>query len=162
MSAEHPSVLRFREAHQERGGAGQIVILPDSAHTAALAAAALGCEVGAIANSLLFAVPEEGGGQRPVLILTSGAHRVDTAAVAQRLGVARLERASPDFVREHTGMAIGGVAPVGHPRHLRTVVDVTLGRYDRVWAAAGHSHAVFATTYDELIRITGGQPMDVA
>ncbi len=66
------------------------------------------------------------------------------------------------LVREHTGFAIGGVAPVGHPTHLRTIIDVTLGRYATVWAAAGHSHSVFATTYDELIRITGGQPMDVA
>src|SRR3982751_6472693 len=95
--AEHPSITRFREAHARLGGTGEVVILPDSVHTAALAAEALGCEVGAIANSLLF----DAGGS-PVLILTSGAHRVNTKATAARIGVPALERAAPDFVREHT------------------------------------------------------------
>ena len=102
MSIEHASITSFRGDLTRRGGAGDVVILPDSAHTAALAAAALGCEVGAIANSLLF----DGDGE-PVLILTSGAHRVDTAAVAERIGVGRLKRADPDFVRRHTGQVIG-------------------------------------------------------
>ncbi|WP_240917906.1 YbaK/EbsC family protein [Phycicoccus sp. HDW14] len=115
-----------------------------------------------IANSLVFVATAEDGATSPLLVLASGGHRVDTAKVAGLLGVTSLEQADPDFVREHTGMAIGGVAPVGHPVRLRTVVDASLGRYDVVWAAAGHSHAVFATTYDELIRITGGQTMDVA
>ena len=157
MASEHPSVIDFRDELTRRGGTGDVVILPDAVHTAALAAAALGCEVGAIANSLLF----DAGGE-PVLILTSGAHRVDVDKVADLAGLARIEQADPAFVREHTGFAIGGVAPVGHPHPLRTVIDVTLGRYTTVWAAAGHSHSVFATTYDELIRMTGGQPMDVA
>ncbi|HMM95114.1 MAG: YbaK/EbsC family protein [Micrococcales bacterium] len=136
--------------------------LPGAVRTAQAAADALGVTPAEIANSLVFAATHPDGTVEPLLVLASGGHRVDTAKVASLLEVASLDRADPDFVREHTGMAIGGVAPVGHPRHLRTVVDVTLGRYDRVWAAAGHSHAVFATTYDELIRITGGQPMDVA
>ena len=155
MSAEHPSVARFRAAHQDRGGAGRIVILPDSAHTAALAAEALGCEVGAIANSLLF----EADGS-PLLILTSGAHRVDTAKVGAELGVA-LNRAKPDFVKEHTGQVIGGVSPIGHPAPVPTYLDPWLARHDVVWAAAGHAAAVFSTSYDELQRLTGATPLDV-
>src|SRR5919205_3151001 len=105
---EPAAVARFKEAHSAAGGGGRVVILPDSVHTAALAAEALGCEVGAIANSLLF--DAEG---TPVLVLTSGAHRVDTAATAERIGVPALQRASPDFVRAHTGQVIGGVSPIG-------------------------------------------------
>jgi prolyl-tRNA editing enzyme YbaK/EbsC (Cys-tRNA(Pro) deacylase) len=154
---DHPSVVRFREEHAARGGTGDIVILPDSVHTAALAAEALGCEVGAIANSLLF----DADG-RPVLVLTSGAHRVDTALTAGRIGVGRLARASADFVREHTGQVIGGVSPIGHPAPVPTYVDGWLRRYDVVWAAAGHPATVFSTSYDELLRLTGGTPVDVA
>lgn len=136
--------------------------LPGAVRTAAAAAEALGTTPAEIANSLVFRAVHADGTVEPVLVLASGGHRVDTDKVAGLLDVVVLERADPDFVREHTGMAIGGVGPVGHPTRLRTVVDVTLGRYRRVWAAAGHSHAVFATTYDELIRVTGGHPMDVA
>ena len=153
---EHPSVVRFREEHAERGGTGDIVILPDSVHTAALAAAALGCEVGAIANSLLF----DAGGT-PVLVLTSGAHRVDTRLTAERIGVERLTRASADFVREHTGQVIGGVSPIGHPARVPTYVDTWLRRHPVVWAAAGHPATVFSTTYDELVALTGAAPVDV-
>lgn len=156
MSAEHPSISRFRAEHARRGGAGEVVILPDAVHTAALAAEALGCEVGAIANSLLF----DADGT-PVLILTSGAHRVDTAKVAAAVGVAKLRRASPEFVRQHTGQVIGGVSPIGHPAPVPTYLDSWLQRYDVVWAAAGHPAAVFSTTYDELLRLTGADPIDV-
>ncbi|HWJ83334.1 MAG TPA: YbaK/EbsC family protein [Nocardioides sp.] len=156
MPADHPSVTLFREEHQRRGATGEIVILPDSVHTAALAAEALGCEVGAIANSLLF----DADGS-PVLILTSGAHRVDVAATAERIGVPSLRRAKPEFVREHTGQVIGGVSPIGHPAPVPTYLDTWLERYDVVWAAAGHPAAVFSTTYDELLRITGATPVDV-
>src|SRR3954469_4043484 len=112
MSAapEPAAVARFKAAHSAAGGGGRIVILPDTVHTAVLAAQALGCEVGAIANSLLF---DHDG--RPVLVLTSGAHRVDTAKVSSTLGGGELRRASPDFVRTHTGQVIGGVSPIGHP-----------------------------------------------
>jgi len=155
-SAEHPSILRFREAHERLGGTGEIVILPDSVHTAALAAQALGCEVGAIANSLLF----DADGS-PVLILTSGSHRVDTELTAARVGVAALKRAKPDFVREHTGQVIGGVSPIAHPAPVPTWLDSQLQQYDVVWAAAGHPAAVFSTTYDELARMTGAPTIDV-
>ncbi|GAA1523634.1 YbaK/EbsC family protein [Nocardioides humi] len=157
MSAEHPSITRFRDEHQRRGGTGEIVILPDSVHTAALAAEALGCEVGAIANSLLF----DADGT-PVLILTSGAHRVDTELVRTTIGGPPLRRAEPEFVREHTGQVIGGVSPIGHPAPVPTYLDPWLQRYDVVWAAAGHPAAVFSTTYDELLDLTGATPVDVA
>jgi prolyl-tRNA editing enzyme YbaK/EbsC (Cys-tRNA(Pro) deacylase) len=156
VSSEHASVARFRSELAARGGTGQIVVLPDSVHTAALAAAALGCEVGAIANSLLF----DADGS-PVLILTSGAHRVDTAKVATALGVSALRRAKPEFVRQHTGQVIGGVSPIGHPAPVPTYVDPWLRKYDVVWAAAGHPAAVFSTTYDELVEMTGAREIDV-
>ena len=121
-----------------------------------LAAAALGCEVGAIANSLLFDADGE-----PVLILTSGAHRVDTVAVAERIGVGRLERASPDFVRRHTGQVIGGVSPLNHPDPVPTYLDRALTAYPEIWAAAGHPAAVFSTTYEELLTLTGATEVEV-
>ena len=156
MSSEHPAITSFRDELARRGGTGDVVILPDSVHTAALAAEALGCEVGAIANSLLF----DAGGA-PALILTSGAHRVDTDRVAERIGTASLRRATPGFVREHTGQVIGGVSPIDHPAPVPTWIDPWLRRYDVVWAAAGHPAAVFSTTFDELVAMTGATEVDV-
>ena len=156
MALNHPTVVRVTEALRAVGATGEPIALDDAAPTAVAAAAQLGCEVGAIANSLLF----EADGH-PLLVMTSGAHRVDTLKVASVLGVERVRRADADFVRKHTGMAIGGVAPVGHPHPLRTLVDVDLARHPVVWAAAGHPHTVFPTSYDELLRITGGQPAEV-
>lgn len=156
MSADHPSITLFRQEHQRLGGTGEIVILPDAVHTAALAAEALGCEVGAIANSLLF----DADGS-PVLILTSGAHRVDVPATAARVGVPALRRAKPDFVRAHTGQVIGGVSPFAHPAPVPTYLDTHLERYDVIWAAAGHPAAVFSTTYEELQKLTGATTIDV-
>jgi prolyl-tRNA editing enzyme YbaK/EbsC (Cys-tRNA(Pro) deacylase) len=138
------------------GVAGEVRELPEPAPTAATAAAQLGCEVGAIANSLVF-----NADGAPLLVMTSGAHRVDTARVAQLTGVSAVSRADARSVREWTGQAIGGVAPVGHPRPIRTLVDTWLEKYDVIWAAAGHPHAVFPTSYAELLRITGGTPADV-
>jgi prolyl-tRNA editing enzyme YbaK/EbsC (Cys-tRNA(Pro) deacylase) len=156
MPTEHPSITRFREEHARLGGTGEVVILPDSVHTAALAAAALGCEPGAIANSLLF--DADGA---PVLVLTSGAHRVDTTATAARIGVPRLRRASPEFVRDHTGQVIGGVSPIAHPAPVPTYLDPWLERHPVVWAAAGHPAAVFSTTFDELRALTGATVVEV-
>jgi prolyl-tRNA editing enzyme YbaK/EbsC (Cys-tRNA(Pro) deacylase) len=156
MTSEHPTITRFRDAHARSGGTGEIRVLPDTAHTAPLAAQALGCEVGAIANSLVF--DDDGA---PVLILTSGAHRVDTAATAARIGAGRLDRAKPEFVREHTGQVIGGVSPIGHPAPVPTYIDSWLRKYDVVWAAAGHPAAVFSTSYDELMAMTGATEVDV-
>ena len=154
--AMHPSIRTVADALRQRSVDGEVRVLPDSARTAAQAASALGCDVGAIANSLIF----DAGGE-PVLILTSGSHRVDTTKVATEQDLPPLRRASPEFVRAHTGQAIGAVSPVGHPTPLRTFVDTELARHTVVWAAAGHPHAVFPTSYDELVRVTGGKPIDV-
>jgi len=158
---EHASITRFRAELDNRGGTGRIVVLPDSVHTAALAAEALGCEVGAIANSLLFAATTLAGETEPVLVLTSGAHRVDTDKVAASIEVAALRRAKPEFVREHTGQVIGGVSPIAHPTPIRTFLDPALRSYDEIWAAAGHPAAVFSTTYDELRQMTGAREIAV-
>ena len=152
----HPSAGHVTDVLRGLGVTGQVRQLPEPAPTAATAAAQLGCEVGAIANSLVFSA--DGA---PLLVLTSGAHRVDTGKVAALIGAGRVQRASPEFVRAATGQAIGGVAPVGHPQPLRTLVDQWLGGYDVVWAAAGHPHTVFPTSFAELVRITDGAPADV-
>ncbi|BCJ63394.1 YbaK/EbsC family protein [Polymorphospora rubra] len=159
----HPNVQAVQDALDDadaRDGSGarcQVRMLPDAVHTAAAAADALDVEVGQIANSLIFDADGE-----PLLVLTSGAHRVDTARVAADLGVTALRRATPEFVRAHTGQPIGGVAPLGHPGPVRTLVDKALAGYGEVWAAGGVPRAVFPTTYDELVRITAGTPAQVA
>jgi len=153
----HPAIEAVTTRLHALGARGEVRVLPDATRTAQQAAAALGCEVGAIANSLIF----DSAGS-PVLILTSGAHRVDTDLVRPALGTTSLTRATPDFVRTHTGQAIGGVAPVGHPTSIPTYLDRALAAYPVVWAAAGHAHAVFDTTYDELKAITGATEIDVA
>jgi len=137
-------------------GADRVRHIPDGARTAAEAAAALGVEVGAIANSLVFVADGS-----PLLVMTSGGHRVDTVALAGRIGVSSIDRATPEIVRSATGQAIGGVAPVGHPVPLGTIVDPVLETFPEIWAAAGHSHAVFPLTYEELVRITGGTVVSV-
>ncbi|MFV2110929.1 YbaK/EbsC family protein [Micromonospora sp. LOL_025] len=159
----HPNVRAVQDvldatgARDGSGAASLVRLLPDAVHTAAAAAESLGVAVGQIANSLVF----EADGA-PLLVLTSGAHRVDTAGLAASIGVGRLRRATPEFVRAHTGQVIGGVAPVGHPRPLRTLVDTALESYDEIWAAGGVPRAVFPTTYPELLRVTGGVPTGVA
>ena len=163
-SLRHPSISTLAAALREAGmgeAADAIRILDDEVRTAALAAAALGIEVGAIANSLVFRGVHDGDEDRPLLALTSGAHRADPARLAELVGATRVVKADPEFVRTHTGQAIGGVAPVGHPRPVRTLVDRHLERYPVVWAAAGHPKAVFPTTYAGLLALTGGLAADV-
>lgn len=133
-----------------------ITTLPEGAHTAAAAAEALGVEVGAIANSLVFW--SDGA---PLLVMTSGAHRVDTSALAERLGRTEIRRASPEQVREATGQVIGGVAPTGHPSSLVTVVDEALAAFPELWAAGGTPQTLFPLTFDELVRVTGGTVLKV-
>ncbi|MHC3000455.1 YbaK/EbsC family protein [Microbacterium sp. HJ5] len=154
MTAPNDLPARSRLVHDSLRAAGipgDIVVLPDAASTAALAAAALGIEVGAIANSLVFWSDGE-----PLLVMTSGGHRVDTAALASRLGRGKIQRATPEQVRDATGQAIGGVAPTGHPAPLVTIVDEDLAGFDEIWAAGGTPHTVFPLTFDELVRVTGG------
>ncbi|HZN17087.1 MAG TPA: YbaK/EbsC family protein [Micromonosporaceae bacterium] len=159
----HPNVQAVQDALDFSGavdGSGEpcrVRMLPDAVHTALAAAAALNVEVGQIANSLIFDADGE-----PLLVLTSGAHRVDTGKLAATVGAAAVRRASPDFVREHTGQVIGGVAPVGHPKQVPTLVDTALSTYDEIWAAGGVPRAIFPTTFAELVRITAGTPADVA
>jgi prolyl-tRNA editing enzyme YbaK/EbsC (Cys-tRNA(Pro) deacylase) len=139
------------------GARGEVRELDASTRTARDAAAALGCEVGAIASTLVFMADGT-----PVVVLTSGAHRVDVPRVAAHLGVGELRQASAEEVRAATGYAIGGVAPVGHPQPLRTLVDADLEQYPELWAAAGTGHSVFNTTFAELVAITGGEVVAVA
>lgn len=153
----HPSVRAVLAALHERGWHGEVRVFGEGVRTAAAAAAALGCETGAIANSLLF----DAAGT-PVLILTSGAHRVDVVKVSAEQGLPSLARATPEFVRAATGQVIGGVAPVGHPAPIASYLDRALADYPTIWAAAGHSHTVFSTTYAELARLTGADEIDVA
>jgi len=147
---EHPAVVRVEAALAAAGVVTQVVWLDGAAKTAAEAAAALGIEVGAIANSLVFLLDGE-----PVLVMTSGAHRVDTEWLGERVG-ATFSRADATTVKAATGQVIGGIAPLGHPAPLRTFVDVSLADYPEIWAAAGHAHTVFPLSYEQLVAVTGG------
>ena len=151
----HGAVERVRKVLLAGGVEPRIRWFETPTPTAASAAAELGVDVGAIANSLVFTIDGE-----PLLVMTSGAHRVDTAFLGERLG-GSIRRADADTVKAATGQTIGGVAPVGHPAPIRTVVDVALAGYPQIWAAAGHAHTIFPTTYVELLRLTGGEPTPV-
>ena len=152
MTSHLPARSRLvHDSLRAAGIEGDIVVLPDAASTAVLAAEALGVEVGAIANSLVFWSDGE-----PLLVMTSGAHRVDTRALAERLGRTSIARATPEQVRDATGQAIGGVAPTGHPSPLTTIVDEDLAAYPEIWAAGGTPHTVFPLTYTALVELTGG------
>jgi len=137
---------------------GEIKVLTETAKSAAEAAAGLGILVGQIASSIIFKLPD----QSPLLVITSGRHRVDTELVASKLGVEKLEWVDADYVKERSGFSIGGVSPLGWISKPEIIlIDEALNDYDVVWAAAGHPHAVYPTTYDELIQCTGAQPMVV-
>lgn len=155
VNTEHPAVDRVREALAAHGVTPEIRWFDEATPTAQAAADAIGIELGQIANSLVFTLDGE-----PLLVLTSGAHRVDTAWLGEQLG-GTIARASKETVKDATGQVIGGVAPLGHPAPVRTLVDVALAEYDEVWAAAGHAHTVFPTSYAELLRVTGGTPIAV-
>ncbi|HEX3786813.1 MAG TPA: YbaK/EbsC family protein [Pseudonocardiaceae bacterium] len=162
--AEHPGVRKVIAALAEAGqpdAAAGVRVLGADVRTAALAAEAVGVEVGAIANSLVFAAVGPAG-VTPLLALTSGAHRADPTRLAALAGVSKVRRADPDFVRQHTGQVIGGVSPVGHPAPIKTLVDRALAEHPVVWAAAGHPKALYPTTFAELVELTGGEPADVA
>jgi prolyl-tRNA editing enzyme YbaK/EbsC (Cys-tRNA(Pro) deacylase) len=145
-----------RRALEAAGAAGPVRRLSEPVPTAVAAAAVLGCDVGAIANSLVF----EADGAA-LLVLASGAHRVHTARLARRLGTGKIRRATPGFVLAHTGQRVGGVAPIGHPRQLRTVIDQALESFPVVWAGGGDEWTMFATSFGELVKITGGAPAEV-
>jgi prolyl-tRNA editing enzyme YbaK/EbsC (Cys-tRNA(Pro) deacylase) len=157
-AANHPAVERVRAALAAAGVETEIVELAAAARTARAAAEQLGCDVAQIANSLVFRCEASGA---PLLVMTSGANRVDPARVAALIGEP-IGRADADFVRRASGFAIGGVAPVGHAAPIRTLIDRSLLGHAELWAAAGHPHTVFRLTPDELLRITGGALAEVA
>ncbi len=156
MTDLHPNAQRVQDALTAAGSSAVVRALDHTARTATDAARALGVSVGAIVKSLVFVADGH-----PVLVLASGDHQVDTYEVGRALDAHHVGRADADLVRDATGFAIGGVSPVAHPHPLRTLVDTALEGYDVVWAAAGHPHYVFPTTYDELLRLTGGTAADV-
>jgi prolyl-tRNA editing enzyme YbaK/EbsC (Cys-tRNA(Pro) deacylase) len=155
---EKAAVRRFIEAAENLGVMGEVTILSETARTAVDAANGLGIEVGQIASSLIFKLPSG----NPLLIITSGRHRVDTELVAKNLGIAELGRADANYVKEVSGYSVGGVSPLGWISKPEIIlIDEALNDYDVVWAAAGHPHAVYPTTYNELITCTGAKPMVV-
>jgi len=147
-----------RDALDHARIASEIVELPGAARTAKAAAEFLGCDVGQIANSLVFRALAT---DRAVLVMSSGARRVDVARLAAAMGEP-IGKADADFVRARTGFAIGGVAPAGHTGELAKFVDRSLAAYPEVWAAGGHAHTVFRLTYPELVRLTGGVEAELA
>ena len=161
QETEHLSVRRVRLELERHGITTEIRHLSDTARSAVEAAQVLEVEVGQIASSIVFKISDDQG-ERPLLVVTSGRHRVDTQLVAKELGLEKLGRADADFVRSWSGFAIGGVSPLGWISKPEIIlIDEALSDYDVVWAAAGHPHAVYPTTYDELIQCTGAQPMIV-
>ena len=151
---EKAAVKRAQAALDKHGISGKIKILADSARTAAEAAAGLGIEVGQIASSLVFKLPDE----RSLLVITSGRHRVDTQMVADLLQVPDLDRADADYVKEISGYSVGGVAPLGWINEPSiTLIDEALNDYQAIWAAAGHPHAVFPSSYQELLKASGAK-----
>ena len=154
---DKPQGRKVSEELRKHGGTTPITVARIEARTGAEAAKAYGCELGAIANSLIFRLAD-----RPLLIMTSAAHHVDTDKVRKQLGRGKLHRADADYVLEQAGQVIGGVSPLGHPEHIETIIDSALKQYPEIWADAGHPRAAFRTTFDELVRITDGTVMDVA
>ena len=155
---EKAAVKRFKEAADSLGVKGEINILAETARTAIDAANGLGIEVGQIASSLIFKLPSG----NPLLIITSGRHRVDTDLVAKNLNIPELDRADANYVKEVSGYSVGGVSPIGWISTPEiTLIDEALNDYEVVWAASGHPHAVYPTSYTELIACTGATPMVV-
>ncbi|MCG2620717.1 YbaK/EbsC family protein [Arthrobacter sp. I2-34] len=149
-------VTAVRSALVSLGARDTVTVFDNDVPTAAAAAAELGCDVAAIANSLVFDVDGS-----PLLILASGAARVDTQLVAAQLGTGRIRRAAPEFVLAHTGQQVGGVAPVGHPAPIPTVLDESLRNYPVLWAGAGDHRSMFSIGFDELRRVTDAEVMQV-
>jgi prolyl-tRNA editing enzyme YbaK/EbsC (Cys-tRNA(Pro) deacylase) len=152
------SAQRVQDALAAAGLTAQVIELAVAARTSQQAADALGIEVGQIAKSLIFRATQS---DRAVLVIAAGDRRVDEARIAAHLGEP-IGRADPTFVREHSGFAIGGVAPLAHARPMVTFVDTSLRRFDVVWAAGGTPHCVFPLAPDALVRVSGGSEIDVA
>lgn len=154
---EKAAVKRVQQALDELALPGKIKVLSDSARTAQEAASGLGIEVGQIASSLIFKLPDG----TPLLVITSGRHRVDVELVASKLEIEKLERVDAAYVKEISGFSIGGVAPIGWISPATIIIDQALSDYEVVWAAAGHPHAVYPTSFSELLECTGAKPLMV-
>ncbi|CAN2237506.1 EbsC Uncharacterized conserved protein [actinobacterium SCGC AAA044-D11] len=154
---QNPSVQRVSAKLKELGIKGEVHVLSDSARTAQEAADALGILVGQVASSIVFKLDDDS----PLLVITSGRHRVDTKLVAEKLGITKLHRVDADYVKEKSGFSIGGVSPVGWINPATILIDEALNDYEVVWAAAGHPHSVYPTTFAELIQATGAKPLVV-
>jgi prolyl-tRNA editing enzyme YbaK/EbsC (Cys-tRNA(Pro) deacylase) len=146
------SAQRVQDALAAAGTDARVIELPVAARTSQQAADALGLEVGQIAKSLIFRAVPSG---QAVLVIAAGDRRVDEARISALMGES-IERATPDFVRERSGFAIGGVAPLAHARPMTTYIDASLRRFDVVWAAGGTPHCVFPIAPAELVRVSGG------
>ena len=149
-------VANVKRALAAAGVDDTVRVFPARVPTATAAASVLGCDVAAITNSLIFDV-----GGAPLLILASGAGRIDTKLVAEQLGTGKIRRASPEFVLKHTGQAVGGVAPIGHPNKIKTLLDNSLAAHSILWAGAGDHNSMFSVTYKDLQRITNAREMAV-
>ncbi len=157
MPSLSPSAQRVQDALRERGLQLKVVELPSSTRTSAEAAAAVGCDVAQIAKSLIFRTCHT---DRPVLVIASGANRVNEKRISELMGE-DICKANADYVRQHTGFAIGGVPPVGHLEQIPTFIDEDLLRFDEIWAAAGTPHALFRLSPDDLLRATSGKVISV-
>lgn len=155
---EKSAVKRVKQALISNGLSTEITVLAESARSAAEAASALGIEVGQIASSIIFKLSD----QKPLLVITSGRHRVDTELVTDKLGIDKLDRVDADYVKENSGFSIGGVAPIGwtNPPAI-VIIDEALSEYEVVWAAAGHPHAVFPSSFNELKSIANATALVV-
>jgi Cys-tRNA(Pro) deacylase len=151
------SASKVQQVLQDRGFSNQIIELEVTARSAIEAAEAVGVEVGQIAKSLIFKTRQT---HQPVLVIASGANRVDEKKVSNLLGE-KIEKADADFVREQTGFAIGGIPPVGHARTLKTLIDEDLIGYEVIWAAGGTPNALFKLTGSELVTLTRGEVAEV-
>ena len=151
------SVQKVQDVLRSLGFSGEVVVFSDSTRTAAEAAQAVGCQVGQIVKSLVFKGKQT---HRPVLVEASGVNRVNERRVSEVIGEP-IEKADADFVRQHTGFAVGGVPPVGHAEHIETFIDEDLLQYEEIWAAAGNPHAVFRLTPGELREMTGGSVIGI-
>ena len=156
-TALHPSAQRVADALRAAGATGEVREFTSPTRTSAEAAAALGCELAAIASCLVLMADDE-----PVVVIKSGAHRADLERLAAELGSRSVRQADATEVRAVTGQPIGGVAPVNWPTAPRVLIDASLERFDEVWSAAGTPNAVFPTTYEELRRLTGATPVTIA
>ncbi|OGO10165.1 MAG: prolyl-tRNA editing protein [Chloroflexi bacterium RBG_13_60_9] len=147
-----PGAKKFQDALTALGAKGEVVELPASTRTSAEAASAIGCSIGQIAKSIIFRAVSTG---RPVMVIASGINRIHEEKIQTLIGEA-VKKADPDFVRQATGFAIGGVPPIGHAEPILTIIDEDLTKLDEIWAAAGSPHAVFKLSPASLIKMTGG------